>query len=115
MEKREATPRRIARRKYEAEHKEERKAAHAVWGTSMNRADFEELNKFLLENGIPKIQLIYAGWAALKEQYTQHKSQKPFVWLGMWTSVMMGHVFRYRTYEHENIYKEDEAINDERT
>ena len=60
-------------KRYEDKHKEERKAAHAVWGTSMNRTNFEELNKFLLENGIPKIQLIYAGWEALKEQYTQRK------------------------------------------
>ena len=33
-------------KRYEDKHKEERKAAHAVWGTSMNREDFEELNKF---------------------------------------------------------------------
>ena len=42
---------------------------HKVWGTSMNREDFEELNKFLKVNHIKKVQLIYAGWAALKEQY----------------------------------------------
>ena len=34
-------------KRYEDKHKEERKAAHAVWGTSMKRKDFEELNKFL--------------------------------------------------------------------
>lgn len=56
-------------KRYEDKHKEERKAAHAVWGTSMNREDFEELNKFLKVNHIKKVQLIYAGWAALKEQY----------------------------------------------
>ena len=56
-------------KRYEDKHKEERKAAHAVWGTSMKRDDFEELNKFLKANRIPKVQLIYAGWAALKEQY----------------------------------------------
>jgi len=55
-------------KRYEAKHKDERKAAHAVWGTSMNRADFEELNKFLKENRITKVQLIYTGWEALKEQ-----------------------------------------------
>ena len=56
-------------KRYEDKHKEERKAAHAVWGTSMKRYDFEELNKFLKSHQIPKVQLIYAGWAALKEQY----------------------------------------------
>lgn len=60
-------------KRYEEKHKDERKAAHAVWGTSMNRADFEELNKFLKENRITKVQLIYAGWAALKEQYNHKK------------------------------------------
>lgn len=56
-------------KRYEDKHKEERKAAHAVWGTSMKRDDFEELNKFLKSHHIPKVRLIYAGWAALKEQY----------------------------------------------
>ena len=55
-------------KRYEDKHKEERKAAHAVWGTSMKREDFEELNKFLKSHHIQKVQLIYAGWAALKEQ-----------------------------------------------
>ena len=55
-------------KRYEDRHKEERKAAHAVWGTSMNREDFDKLNKFLKDNGIKKITLIYAGWQALLEQ-----------------------------------------------
>ncbi len=55
-------------KRYEEKHKDERKAAHAVWGTSMNREDFEKLNKFLKENGITKVQLIYTGWIALQEQ-----------------------------------------------
>ena len=53
---------------YEDKHKEERKAAHAVWGTSMNREDFDKLNKFLKDNGFKKVELIYAGWRALQEQ-----------------------------------------------
>ena len=56
-------------RRYEDKHKEERKAAHAVWGASMKREDFEELNKFLKSLHIQTVQLIYAGWTALKEQY----------------------------------------------
>lgn len=62
-------------KRYEDKHKEERKAAHAVWGTSMNRKDFEELNKFLKENHITKVQLIYTGWAALKEQYKSEEEE----------------------------------------
>lgn len=63
-----ATPKKIIDKRYEDRHKEERKAAHAVWGTSMNREDFDKLNKFLKDNGIKKIALIYAGWRALQEQ-----------------------------------------------
>ena len=55
-------------KRYEDRHNEERKAAHAVWGTSMNRTDFDKLNKFLKDNGFKKIELIYAGWRALQEQ-----------------------------------------------
>lgn len=59
-------------KRYEDIHKEERKAAHAVWGTSMKREDFNELNKFLKEHHISKVQLIYAGWEALKEQINKN-------------------------------------------
>ena len=55
-------------KRYEDRHKEKRKAAHAVWGTSMNREDFDKLNKFLKDNGFKKVELIYAGWRALQEQ-----------------------------------------------
>ena len=67
------TPKSEIDKRYEERHKEERKAAHAVWGTSMKREDFEELYKFLKENHIPKVRLIYVGWQALKEQLnTKH-------------------------------------------
>ncbi len=62
-------------KRYEDKHKDERKAAHAVWGTSMNREDFEKLNKFLKENGITKVQLIYTGWMALQEQLNTNKQE----------------------------------------
>ncbi len=62
-------------KRYEDKHKEERKAAHAVWGTSMKREDFEELDKFLKDNCIPKVQLIYAGWTALEEQLKTNNSE----------------------------------------
>ena len=55
-------------KRYEDRHKDERKVAHAVWGTSMNREDFDKLNKFLKDNGFKKVELIYAGWRALQEQ-----------------------------------------------
>ena len=71
-------PKSVIDKRYEDKHKEERKAAHAVWGTSMKREDFEELNKFLKANRIPKVQLINVGWAALKEQLTKNKEENSF-------------------------------------
>jgi len=67
------TPKSEIDKRYEDKHKEERKAAHAVWGTSMKREDFVELNKFLKAHHISKVQLIYVGWQALKEQYQKNK------------------------------------------
>ena len=63
-----ATPKKEINKRYEDRHREERKAAHAVWGTSMNREDFDKLNKFLKDNGLKKVELIYTGWQALQEQ-----------------------------------------------
>lgn len=67
------TPKSEIDKRYEEKHKEERKAAHAVWGTSMKRDDFDALNKFLKEHNISKVELIYVGWQALKEQYQTDK------------------------------------------
>jgi len=64
-----STDKKIINKRYENRHKEERKAAHAVWGTSMPREDFDKLNEFLKSHNISKVQLIYTGWQALKEQY----------------------------------------------
>ena len=65
------TDKHIIDKRYEDRHKDERKAAHAVWGTSMRRDDFERLNEFLKENRITKVQLIYTGWAALEKQLSE--------------------------------------------
>ena len=67
------TPKSEIDKRYEEKHKEERKAAHAVWGTSMKRKDFDELNEFLKAHNISKVELIYVGWQALKEQYQTDK------------------------------------------
>ena len=65
--KKEDTPMRISRRKYEEKNKEKRKQANAQFSTFIPRTDFEEINSFLKENGITKVELIYAGYTALKE------------------------------------------------
>ena len=68
MEKRENTPIRQARRKYEEKNKEKRKQASGNFGTLIPRALFDEINAFLKENNITKVQLVKAGYKALLEE-----------------------------------------------
>lgn len=69
MQKREDTQIRINRRAYENNHKEERKAAHKVWATSIDRKLAEEIDEFLLKHKITKVELIYTGYQALLNQH----------------------------------------------
>lgn len=68
MEKREDTPQRIIRRRYEEKHSAERKENTKVWGTSIPRDLAEEIDEFLRQNNISKVVLICAGYEALKEK-----------------------------------------------
>ena len=68
MERKENTPQRTARRKYEEVNKERRKQASGNFGTMIPRVLFEEINAFLKTSGISKVQLIVAGYEALKKQ-----------------------------------------------
>ncbi len=69
MQKREDTKRRLVRRKYEDEHKDERQAAHKVWATSINRELAEEIDEFLRKHKLTKVELIYTGYQALLYQH----------------------------------------------
>ena len=71
MERREDTPVRLARRKYEAKVKEKRKLASGTFGTMIPRALFDEINAFLKENNITKVQLVKAGYKALLKEKEQ--------------------------------------------
>ena len=66
MEKKENTPQRTARRKYEEVNKEKRKQTSGNFGTMIPRALYDEINAFLEENGITKVRLIKEGYEALK-------------------------------------------------
>ena len=68
MEKRENTPIRQARRKYEEKNKEKRRQVSGNFGTLIPRALFDEINAFLKENNITKVQLVKAGYKALLEE-----------------------------------------------
>ncbi len=68
MEKKETTPRRVARRSYEERNKDKRKQASGNFGTMIPRDLYEEINEFLAKNHITKVQLIFAGYEALKAE-----------------------------------------------
>ena len=66
--KKEDTMQRIARRKYEEKNKVERQSKNGNFQTMIPRATLEEINGFLKENNITKVQLIIEGYNALKEK-----------------------------------------------
>lgn len=68
------TPKSEIDKRYEEKHKEERKARHMVWGTSVDREYAEEINKFLQKYKLTKVELIAAGYKALQSQYGPKKT-----------------------------------------
>ena len=68
MERREDTPVRVARRKYEEKVKEKRREINATFGTMIPRTLFNEINAFLKETGFTKVQLVKAGYKALFDE-----------------------------------------------
>ena len=73
MERKEDTSSRIARRKYEEKNKEERKLLNKVWGTSIPRKEADKINAFLEKHHLTKVDLINAGFEALKQQVKSSK------------------------------------------
>ncbi len=71
MKKKENTPEREWKRKYEERHKEERKARNGQFSTFIPRADFDEINEFLKTHKLKKVDLVYAGYKALKAETEQ--------------------------------------------
>ncbi len=65
----------MARRNYEERNKEKRKQASGNFGTMIPRDLFEEINEFLAKNHITKVQLIFAGYEALKAEYEKTENK----------------------------------------
>ena len=63
--RKEETPQRRANRKYEEKNKEKRREQSGNFQTMIPRELFEEINAFLNENNITKVELIRAGYEAL--------------------------------------------------
>lgn len=68
MAKKEETPLRRARRNYEIRNKEERDQATKQFNTRLSRKLHDEICAFLKEHGISKVELIFAGYEALRNQ-----------------------------------------------
>ena len=73
MAKKEETPQRRARRNYEIRNKEEREQATREqatkqFNTRLSRETHDEICSFLKEHRISKVELIYAGYEALRSQ-----------------------------------------------
>lgn len=69
MERKESTPMRERRRKYEDLHKDERKAKCKVWGTSVDRKFADEIDEFLTKHNLTKVAVIAVGYETLRNQY----------------------------------------------
>ena len=68
--RKEDTPDRLKKRKYEEKHKDERKAQYKVWGTSVDRKFADEIDEFLSRHtGLSKVAIIAEGYMSLKERY----------------------------------------------
>lgn len=65
--RKEDTSRRVARRKYEEKNKAIRKEKNANFQTMIPRELFDEINAFLTENGITKVDFIKQAYEKMKE------------------------------------------------
>ena len=68
-EKKEDTSIRLRKRKYEERHKEERQKATKVFSTLIKTEQLAEINAFLAKHHITKVNLVFAGYEALKSEY----------------------------------------------
>ncbi len=65
--RKEEAPRRVARRKYEEKNKELCKEKNANFQTMIPRELFEEINVFLTENGMTKVDFIKKAYEQMKK------------------------------------------------
>lgn len=68
MERKEDTPVRKTRRKYEEKNKEKRKQASGNFGTMIPRDLFDEINAFLKERNMTKVDFIRTAYEIMKSE-----------------------------------------------
>ena len=66
--RKEDTPQRVARRKYEQKNKEIRTEKNANFQTMIPRELFEEINAFLTEKAMTKVEFIKKAYEMLKQK-----------------------------------------------
>ena len=66
--RREDTSKRVARRKYEEKNKELRKEKNANFQTMIPRELFEEINAFLIEKGMTKVEFIKKAYEIMEKE-----------------------------------------------
>ena len=75
MRRKENTPGRESRRRYEERNKEKRKQASGNFGTMIPRELLEEINAFLKAHGFTKVKLIEEGYQVLQEKVKEENGQ----------------------------------------
>ena len=66
--RKEDTSKRVARRKYEEKNKEMRKEKNAIFQTMIPRDLVEEINAFLNEKGMTKVEFIKKAYEIMKKE-----------------------------------------------
>ena len=66
--RKEDTSKRVARRKYEEKNKEMRKEKNANFQTMIPRELFEEINAFLTEKAMTKVEFIKKAYEIMKKE-----------------------------------------------
>ena len=75
MQRKENTPGRESRRRYEERNKEKRKQASGNFGTMIPRELVDEINAFLNAHGLTKVKLIEEGYQVLQEKVKEENGQ----------------------------------------
>ena len=75
MQRKENTPGRESRRRYEERNKEKRKQTSGNFGTMIPWELFDEINAFLKAHGFTKVKLIEGGYHALQEKVMGENGQ----------------------------------------
>ena len=66
VKRKDDTPQRVANRKYEAKNKEKRRATNGNFQTMIPRDLYDELNAFLKERNITKVDFIKRAYEIMK-------------------------------------------------